>query len=126
LPDIEFESIRVNGAISPDNRFLAYSVNKMLPNYSNLWLYLVDLEAGTDSVLYENPCAYYKSFRDLYGGNVCATIGIPQWIDNTTIVFSGYSGDMPESIVSGSTVDPNRTFVMDLNVGLKLLVQQDY
>ena len=115
LPDIEFESIRVNGAISPDNRFLAYSVNKMLPNYSNPWLYLVDLEAGTDSVLYENPCAYYKSFRDLYGGNVCATIGIPQWIDNTTIVFSGYAGDMPESNVSGSTIDPNRTFVMDIN-----------
>jgi hypothetical protein len=115
LPDIDFKSIEINGAISPDNRFFVYSVNKMTPNYTNPWLYSVDLEKGTDTILYKNPCTAYTYPSGLSAGNVCATIGNPQWIDDKTIVFNGYSGDMPGRIGSEPTINPNRTLVIDLN-----------
>ncbi|MGA9397917.1 MAG: hypothetical protein WBV22_06610 [Anaerolineaceae bacterium] len=114
LPDINFQSIEVNGAFSPDNRYFIYSVNLSDNIYSGL--YLLDLAKSTNSILFKSPCATYSQLRYSGGGGstICADIGLPQWIDDSTVVFSGYSGDMPETVESGVAVDPNRTFIMDV------------
>ena len=116
LPDFDIsKAIKIIGAFSPNNRYFAFSEYNPSDYLILPRVYLMDLATGTNSILFENPCARYGPLGDNLGSTVCASIGLPQWIDDTTLVFSGYSGDMPNAVKRGINIDPNRTFVMDVD-----------
>jgi hypothetical protein len=119
LPDDDLsEALRIRGDFSPNNQYFVYSVDN--PNNHSIIprVYLMDLATGTNSILFESPCAEYSEHANVfYSTRICASMGSPQWLDETTLVFIGYSGEMPITVVWGVEdveVDPNQTFVMDV------------
>ncbi len=116
LPDFETpKPIELKGALSPNNRYFVFSEYNPVDFWIKPRVYLIDLALGSNSILFESPCAPYGNLGDKNGTIVCASIGLPQWIDNETIIFSSYSDDLPKTVEWGADIDPNRTFVMDLN-----------
>jgi len=110
---LEAQSMNASGAFSPDDRYFAYTVNSSVSGPNRL--YLLNLASGESSILFESPCAPYNQTGMGMGSNFCASVGNPVWIDATTLVFSGFSGELPQSIVLGNTIHPNHTFVMSLD-----------
>jgi hypothetical protein len=114
LPEIHSRDFHSRGAFSPNDRYFAYAENGYILSISRL--HLLDLATGKDSILFESSHANYSSPGMAFSStSVYADIGNPQWIDETTLVFSGYSGDMPVATKFGAHVDPNHTFVMDVD-----------
>jgi hypothetical protein len=107
------------GAFSPDNSLLAYALTGSF-GYSKSGLYVFNLASGETSTLYEAPCSSY-----VLTGDVCGAVLSPLWIDQTTLIFNGFKGEMPEKIdVTKSNLNPigsphipspNRTFVVTID-----------
>ena len=111
---MQVSQMKASGAFSPDNRYFAYTVNSYHNGLNRL--YLMEMASGKNSILFDSPCAQYSLRGFGMGGSTfCATVGLPQWLDDTTLVFSGYSGEMPLAIQLGNDIDPNHTFVMNLD-----------
>lgn len=98
------------GSFSPDNNFYAYAGHP--PSGKNLILY--NLLTKENTILFESPCASYVSNPGGYT-TICAEIGVPRWIDDTTLVYSGYIGDMPNVVEGLNVVEPNYTFVVGID-----------
>jgi hypothetical protein len=107
------------GSFSPDNNYLVYALTGK-EGISKSGLYLLNLASGETATLYEPSCSDY-----LMGGEVCGAVYDPNWIDDATLIFNAYKGEMPETInVIKSTTHPygvpqipppNRTFVITLD-----------
>jgi hypothetical protein len=95
-----------DGAFSPDNRYFAFSDSGMGEPSK---IYLLNTKTGKYSIIYEGSCAAYISNTGGYM-EICSWVSAPRWIDEETIVYNGYSGDMPNEIET-SSVGTNHTFV---------------
>ncbi|MEW6028686.1 MAG: hypothetical protein ACOYZ8_01095 [Chloroflexota bacterium] len=101
------------GSFSPDNKYYTYA------RWDNI--YLFDLLTKENTILFEARCATYVSNPGGFS-NICAKVGLPIWIDDTTLVYSGYIGDMPDMVEGLDPVEPNHTFVVSVDGS----IQQDF
>ena len=97
-------------AFSPTSRYLAYSLSgERPPVYAESGLYLLDLTDQTVTTLFEGPCAEYTGH-----GTICGDISWPVWLDETTLAFASFAGEMPEEVTWPAMPEliPNHTTVL--------------
>ena len=98
------------GAFSPDDRYFAFSAS-----YQSNALHLLNLKTGQDSIIFRGSCDRYTNQINTVTEPVCGNIDDPIWLDNTTLVFSAYTGIMPEMLKLGDQIKPDTTYVLNLD-----------
>ncbi len=82
------------GVFSPDSRRLAYAVFEKEGFRSRL--YTRDLAAGKSFTLYQAPCRTYSGAGE--SRLVCGGFDLPVWLDENTLAYGAYIGEMPKDI----------------------------
>lgn len=82
------------GVFSPGGQHLAYVVFEKDGFRSRL--YTRDLAAGKSFTLYQAPCRTYSGSGE--SRLICGGFDPPVWIDETTLAYGAYVGDMPKEI----------------------------
>ena len=82
------------GVFSPDGRRLAFVVTEKEGTKARL--YTRDLAAGKSFTLYQAPCRTYSGSGE--SRLICGGFDPPVWIDETTLAYGAYVGDMPKEV----------------------------
>lgn len=83
-------------AFSPDSRYLAYALRGRDLSSADSGLYVYELGSDALLTLHEAPCESYAQYQ-----LVCGDVSQPAWLDNTTLVYDYFVGEMPQKVTFG-------------------------
>ena len=109
---IQTETLEVVG-FSPNNSYIAFFETNSETRFGPKRVLLFDMAKEIYSIAFEVPtrCDFYNPGGTL----ICAKTWEPKWINDTTLVYSIFSGDMPNKIENFIPPNPNQTIIVDVD-----------
>jgi hypothetical protein len=110
---IQTEPLEVVG-FSPNNNYIAFFEIRSETPYGPKKVLLFDMKKEKYSIAFEVPpdrCASYTPG----GTTICAVQWEPKWINDTTLVYSIFTGEMPNKIEKYISPNPNQTIIVNVD-----------
>lgn len=111
---VDQETASFYPAFSPDNRFLALTIEG---THTRAKLLIINLRDGTQTEIYAGDCANYSYLGTDLGNSYtyCGRISQPAWLDENRLIFSTHRGDMPSCVYCGNsdTLEPNALLMVN-------------
>jgi hypothetical protein len=110
---IQTEPLEVIG-FSPNNSYIAFFETNSTTPHGPKKVLLFDMKKEIYSIAFEVPplrCASYTP-----GGTTkCADLWEPKWINDSTLVYSIFTGEMPNKIENNIPPKPNQTIIVTVD-----------
>lgn len=111
-PPMQTENLMVVG-FSTNNSYLAFLESSGENRFGPTRALVFDMTKEIYSIVFEIPtrCAFYTPVNS----TICAKTWVPKWINDSTLIYSIFTGEMPNIIENNIPPNPNQTIIVNVD-----------